>query len=254
VNAILGSANFGGVHASSFNSGSLNHQLGDSLGSKGTLYEAGYKGSFLHNTLYFGAALFQQIKFGAQLGGPNYKIRDNGLELDTVYQPTKALSINANATFQQATAFGDAFFQESGNYLDLYPTTLTVDGQTGTGYGATNYQTYSPPGGRMRAPGVPQFLGNVFVDYKFAHGFGFGVGPQIIGSQNANDQGTLKIPTEYQLDGYIYYKQKHWDARLNITNITNRRVLDPIDVSFAGNDVIFVRKPISASLTMRYHF
>jgi outer membrane receptor protein involved in Fe transport len=254
VNAILGSANFGGVHASSFNSGSLNHQLGDSLGSKGTLYEAGYKGSFLHNTLYFGAALFQQIKFGAQLGGPNYKIRDNGLELDTVYQPTKALSINANATFQQATAFGDAFFQESGNYLDLYPTTITVDGQTGTGYGATNYQTYSPPGGRMRAPGVPQFLGNVFVDYKFVHGFGFGVGPQIIGSQNANDQGTLKIPTEYQLDGYIYYKQKHWDARLNITNITNRRVLDPIDVSFAGNDVIFVRKPISASLTMRYHF
>ena len=253
VNAVLGAANFGGVHASSFNSGSLIDQLHQSLSTKSTLYEAGYKGTFLHNTLYFGAALFQQIKLGAQLGGPDYKIRDDGLELDTVYQPSKALSVNANATLQQATAFGNAFFQESGNYLDLYPTTMAIDGTTGTGFGATNYQTYSPPGGRMDAPGVPRFLGNVFVDYKFATGLGFGIGPQIVGKQKANDQGTLVIPAEYQLDGYLYYKYKNWDFRLNVTNITNKRVLDTIDVSFAGNDVIFVRKPISASLTIRYH-
>jgi outer membrane receptor for monomeric catechols len=253
VNAILGSSNFGGIRVSSFNSGSLNKQMGDSLGSKGTLYEAGYKGSFLHNTLYFGAAVFQQIKVGAQLGGPNYTIRDNGLEFDSVYQPTKALSVNANMTFQDATAFGSDFFQETDNYLDLYPTTYSIDGTTGTGRGAVNYQSYHPPGDRMQAPGVPRFLANFFVDYKFAHGWGVGVGPQIIGSQHANDQGTLIIPTEYELDGYVYYKQKRWDARLNITNLTNNRVLDPIDVSFAGNDVIFVRKPISASITVRYH-
>ena len=253
VNAILGAANFGGVHVSIFNSGSLNQQMGESLGTKGTLYETGYKGSFLHNTVYFGAALFQQIKVGAQLGGPNYTIKDNGLELDLVYQPTKALSLNANATFQDATAYGNAFFQETNNYLDLYPTTMSLDGTTGTGYGSTNYQDYDPPNGRMKAPGVPSFLGNIFVDYKFTNGFGFGLGPQIIGKQNANDQGTLVIPTEYELDGYIYYRHKQWDFRVNLTNITNNRILDPIDVSFAGNDTIFVRKPISASLTVRYH-
>ena len=38
-----------------------------------------------------------------------------------------------------------------------------------------------------------------------------------------------------------------------MTNLFNARLLDPIDVSFAGNDVIFVRKPIAASLTFRYH-
>jgi outer membrane receptor protein involved in Fe transport len=253
VNAILGSSNFGGVRVSIFNSGSLNKQMGDSLGTKGTLYETGYKGSFLHNTLYFGAALFQQIKVGAQLGGPNYTIKDNGLELDSVYQPTKALSVNANATFQDATAYGSDFFQETDNYLDLYPTTMTLDGTTGTGRGSTNYQSYSPPNGRMRAPGVPKFLANFFVDYKVTKEFGIGLGPQIIGAQHANDQGTLKIPTEYELDGYVYYKLKKWDVRLNLTNLTNRRILDPIDVSFAGNDTIFVRKPISASLTFRLH-
>jgi hypothetical protein len=41
--------------------------------------------------------------------------------------------------------------------------------------------------------------------------------------------------------------------RLNITNLTNQRVLDPIDTSFAGNDVIYVRAPIAASITIRAH-
>jgi outer membrane receptor protein involved in Fe transport len=57
------------------------------------------------------------------------------------------------------------------------------------------------------------------------------------------------------MDGYITYTpSKRWDVRLNITNLFNHRILDPIDVSFAGNDVIFVRPPISASLTLRVHY
>jgi len=39
-----------------------------------------------------------------------------------------------------------------------------------------------------------------------------------------------------------------------VTNALNHRLLDPIDVSFAGNDTVFVRPPISVSLTYRYHF
>ena len=42
--------------------------------------------------------------------------------------------------------------------------------------------------------------------------------------------------------------------RLNIKNLLNQRLLDPIDVSFAGNDTIYVRPPITASVTFRYHF
>jgi outer membrane receptor for monomeric catechols len=272
VNAVLGTANFGGVRANVFDqdgnsyaigpngylqaSGgtpSLKAMLENALSTKSSLYEAGYKASTLHNTLYFGAALFQQIKVGAQLGGPNYKIVDNGLEAEMVYQPTKALKLNANLTIQDATAYGNAFFQETGNYLDYFDPSTTVDGQPGTGFGATNYQIYSPPGGKMRAPGVPKLLANIFVDYRFPCGFGFGLGPQIIGRQNADDQGALQIPAEYELDGYLYYSKKLWDVRVNITNIANQRVLDPIDVSFAGNDTIFVRKPVSASITFRYH-
>jgi hypothetical protein len=36
--------------------------------------------------------------------------------------------------------------------------------------------------------------------------------------------------------------------------MTNARLLDPIDVSYAGNSLIYVRPPIEASITLRYHY
>ncbi len=262
VDAIHGAANVGGVESGTsfpfsgpgvFGTGS-NANVDKSISVGSTLYEVGYKGSFLHNTLFAGVSLFQQIKIESQIKGPPFTIKDNGVEFDLVYQPTKALSVNFNLTFQNATAFGDYFFQETGNYLDAYATTTKVDGTFGTGIGATNFTGWSPPGGRMRAPGVPALVSNLFVTYKLRNGLGFGIGPNFIGRQYANDNDTLQIPNEYQLDGYIIYvPSKKWDVRLNISNITNQRVLDPIDVSFAGNDVIYPRKPISSSITFRLH-
>ncbi len=253
VDAILGSSNFGGVNVSG-ESADKKVALDNSLTTTSTLYEAGIKQSLLHNTLYVSATVFQQLKYGTQITGAVFPIKDNGLELDSVYQPSKSWSFNANFTYQDATTFGTSFFQETGNYLDSYPTTMIVDGQHGTGLGSPNFTSYSPPSGRMRAPGIPQTEANFFMVYKHPSGFGFGIGPQIIGRQYANDQDTLHIPGEAELDGYIFYNQKTWDVRLNIKNMTNARLLDPIDVSFAGNDTVFVRPPISASITFRYHF
>ena len=78
--------------------------------------------------------------------------------------------------------------------------------------------------------------------------------PLVIGKQYANDQDTLHIPGEYELDGYVFYRKKTWDVQVNVKNITNERLLDPVDVTFAGNDAIYVRPPITASITFRYHF
>jgi hypothetical protein len=252
VDAVLGSSNFGGVGVSP--GGNSTTKLMNSITTTSTLYEAGYKQSFLQNKFYFSAAVFQQLKYGTQITGAVFPIKDTGLELDTVYQPSKAMTLNANFTYQDATAFGSGFFQESGNYLDGYTTTTAVDGTHGTGIGAPNFTSYSPPTGRMRAPGIPQMQANVFVEYKFPEGYGFGVGPQIMGRQYANDQDTLHIPGEYELDGYLFYRKKTWDVRINVKNILNHRILDPIDVSFAGNDTVYVRPPINASITFGYHY
>jgi outer membrane receptor protein involved in Fe transport len=256
VDAVRGQTNFGGIDNGQDGPDSLKVDLS----TTSVLYEAGYKGSFLNNTLYAGVSIYQQHKAEPQThGAPPYQVKTNGIEFDTVYQPTKRLSINANLTYQDATAFG-SFFEETGNYLDAYATTTPVDGVYGTGIGAVNYgayqgYAYTPPGGRIRDPGVPALMANLFVEYKLPYGFSIGLGPNIIGHQNANDEGTLHIPTEYDLHGYIIYAPSpRWDIRLYVDNITNQRILDPIDVSFAGNDEIYVRPPVAATITIRMHY
>jgi outer membrane receptor for monomeric catechols len=272
VNAVLGSLNYGGLNVAEITDGAntpigtpeqYHEQLDTSLKTKSILYEAGYKESFLNNTLYVDGSVYQQTKNEPQVKGPAFLVKAEGVELDLVYQPTKALSLNANLTYEDVTDFGSSFFQQTNNYLDGYPVGFIVDGQSGTGDGSPNYSSvpennyagyYSPPGARMKAPGVPQVLGNVFLQYQLRSGFGIGLGPQYQGRQYANDQDTLYIPAEYELDGFIYYRAKAWDVTVNVKNITNRRILDPIDVTFAGNDAIYVRPPISASITLRYRF
>ncbi len=253
ADAILGTSNFGGLDVDA-TAGNFSQALQQSLSAVSTLYEVGYKQSFLHNTLYFSAAAFQQTKLGVQIGGTSDKIRDEGLELDAVFQPSRQWTVNGNFTYQDATIFGNAFFQETGNYLDGYNTDYVVDGQPGTGVGSPNFEEYDPPSGKMRAPGIPQLQANFFVVYTSPAGWGAGLGPQVQGRQYANDQETLHIPTEAEWDGYIFYRTKTWEVRVNIKNLLNSRILDPIDVSFAGNDTIYVRPPITASLTIRYRF
>jgi outer membrane receptor protein involved in Fe transport len=106
----------------------------------------------------------------------------------------------------------------------------------------------------MRAPGIPQIEANAFVEYTSPMGVGGGIGPQFIGKQYANDEDTLYIPPETELDGYLFYRQRNWEVRINLKNILNARLLDPIDVSYAGNSLIFVRPPIAASITLKLHY
>lgn len=257
VNAITGSANFGGVHVGASYSGTpatYRQQLVDSIKAKSKLYELGYKQSLLQNKLYVGLAVFDQERMRPDsISASLEKIKTKGIEFEGVYQPSKKLSLNFNLTYQEAREYAGFLYEQTGNYLDGYPTSITVDGKKGTGKGSPNFGGYVPPNGYVRAAGVPRFMANAFATYDIAHGFGIGVGPQIQGRQNANQESTLIIPTQVEWDGFIYYRQRKWDVQLSIKNIANSRLLDPIDVGFAGNDTIYVRAPISASLTWRLH-
>ena len=266
VDSILGSSNFGGVNVYySYQANpmdqSFHNELETAIKTKSLLYEFGYKESFLANTLFLAATLYEQDKTEPQLNGPAFKVKAQGLELEAVYQPTKALSLNANFTFQNVTDYGSGFFQQTYSYLDGYPVGFLVDGKSGTGNGSPNFSavpqnnysfSYAPPNGRMRAPGEPAILANAFVQYQWKNGFGFGVGPQFKGWMYADDDDSLHIPSEIFFDGYLFYRQKGWDVTINVDNITNVRIMDPVDVTFAGNDTLYVRQPIGASITFRY--
>lgn len=248
VNAIQGSANFGGVDGTSNTEAGLKR----AMSTESELIEFGTKASLFENQVFLGLALFDQTRVAPQLVGDPIGIQTKGVEFEAFYQPNRNFNASANFTYQDAMADG-RFGQQTGNYLDGYPVGFIVDGQSGTGAGSPNY-AYAPKLGRVRAASVPQILFNAYLTYQFNNGFGASMGPQLTGEQWQNQEGTLRIPTQYVINAFIFYRQPRWDVQVNFFNITNERNWTSIDPNFAGNDVIFPEQPFRVSGQVRYRF
>jgi iron complex outermembrane receptor protein len=250
VHATTGTIIFGGINGAS----NSREGLRNSMRGLSELLEVGIKASLFRESLFVSAALFEQTRQRPQLNAPAAEVQSSGVEVEAVFQPSTRVSLSANLTYQEATLFGRSFYQQTGNYRDGYPSTLVIDGQPGTGRGSPNFTRYLPPGGRMRATSVPSFLANAYLTIESESGFALGIGPQFTGRQYQNDEGTLIIPFQYQVDGFLAYRRAGWDVQLNVRNLTDERNYTPIDPTFAGNDVIYPNPPLSASLTLRTRF
>ncbi len=255
VDAVTGSANFGGVDGTAGNAG-----LKTSLTAESELIEVGHKVSLFGNQVYAAASLFKQTKASPALVGPPTKIDLKGLEFETVYQPNRNFHINANATFQDAYKLlnGGSFYQQTTTYLDGYPVGFIQDGRSGTGQGSPNYNGANPPTyTRVHQAATPHVLLNAYASYEFDNGFGFSFGPQIQGSQRANyslDGYDLKIPAQYVINASIFYRKSRWEVRLNLDNITDQKNWTAIDPDFAGNDVIFPQLPFHITGLIKFRF
>ena len=247
VNAIQGNANFGGVDGTQGRAG-----LQRSLSTESELFEIGSKASLLDNKVFVSGTLFDQIRVAPQLVGKPVGIETKGIELEAFYQPDKNFNASANFTFQDAVVDSKPG-QQTGNYLDGYPTGFIVDGQSGTGQGSPNY-AYSSVPGKIRAASVPRILFNAYLTYQFDNGFGGSMGPQVMGSQWQNQNGSLIIPAQYVINAFLFYKQPKWDVQINFLNLTDERNWTSIDPSFAGNDVIYPEQPFRISGQIRYKF
>lgn len=251
VNAVSGSANFGGVDGTGGDEG-----LERSLSTDSELIELGAKASLLDSKLFLGLALFQQTREAPQLVGSPIGIETRGVEFETFYQPDRNFNASLNFTYQDAKQ-DDFGYQQTFNYLDGYPTDFIQDGQPGTGIGSPNYNTAAGrtrPAGRIRAASVPRVLFNAYLTYQFDNGFGASIGPQVQGEQWQNQEGTLTIPTQFVINAFVFYKQPKWEVQLNFFNVTDERNWTSIDPSFAGNDVIYPEQPFRISGQIRYRF
>jgi outer membrane receptor protein involved in Fe transport len=95
---------------------------------------------------------------------------------------------------------------------------------------------------------------NAYMTYQFDNGFGASVGPQVTGEQWQNQEGTLRIPTQFVINAFLFYRQPKWEVQVNFFNITDERNWTSIDPSFAGNDVIYPEKPFSVGGQIKYKF
>lgn len=256
VNAVQGSANFGGVDGTGGDDG-----LENSLSVESELIEAGAKASLLDDALFLGVAVFRQDRSNPQLIGPAIGIETTGVELEAFYQPTRNFNASANFTYLDAKQ-DDFGYQQTFSYLDGYEAGYVQDGRLGTGVGSPNYNTArlpdgtvrTRPSGKIRAASVPRVLFNAYATYQFDFGLGASFGPQVQGEQWQNQEGSLTIPAQFVLNAAVFYRQPKWEVQINFFNLTDERNWTSIDPSFAGNDVIYPEQPFRISGLIKYRF
>jgi hypothetical protein len=219
-----------------------------------TLLEIGIKGSFFDDTLYAGITGFYQERVRTNRENVKIPLEVHGLEGELVYHPSVNFSLYTNASYTWARQPNSRPFTYTKNHLDAFPTDLIVDGQPGTGVGAPNFGIPSPfPAGDYRLWSLPSLIVNTGATYIFNNGFGISGNAQLIDSYPLNPSGTLTIPSTVEVGGAVFYRRKNWEARLNVFNIFDERIITPVALA-AANDIIMIERPRRASVTFKYTF
>jgi hypothetical protein len=213
---------------------------------KNFLYEGGSKLALLDNTMFITGSVYFQQRSQTDLFGAVQVVDAAGYELQANYQPNSHFSGTASFSYMNSWlpgASGGLAFTE--NVYDAFAPPY------GTGVGSPNFN--SLPVGNYRLPGVPRELFSAFSKYKSDLGVGASLGIVVTGPMNTSYLGNVVIPTQYTLDGSVFYEQKHWAVRLNLYNITNRKNWSAENPAVA-NDLITPDLPFHVQGSLTYRF
>ena len=224
---------------------------GDTLASgdfhiKNWLYETGNKLALADNTLYLTTALFDQKRSQTDQFNNTSVIKAIGAEFEANYQPNNNFSATAAASWLHAwlpDASGGLAFTE--NVYDAFAPPY------GTGVGSPNFN--SLPVGSYRQPGVPQRLLSAFAKYRLDSGFGISLGIVETGDITTSYLGNVYIPSEYTLDGMLFYENPRWSVHANFYNLTNQKNWIA-ENGAEGNDLITAALPFHYQISVSYKF
>jgi hypothetical protein len=242
VNAITGSANFGGINTGS-NSVA---DLVTNLKGVATLFEVGYKFVLLDNKLYNTVSFYRQLRSNPDITGHLSDRIAKGVEFESVYQISKNISFLGNFTYQDVFNNGSsAIYEQNADVFRLQPNGSYVGLGTAYSRPVAYYRRYA---------GTPKWLSSARLNYRFENGFSFGIGPQFTGAQLGNSEGTIHIPTQFKINATVAYSTKSWIYQVNIDNLTNQKNWTVGDPDFTGNTIDYAEKPLTVSFTSRYRF
>jgi catecholate siderophore receptor len=213
---------------------------------KNWLYEAGSKTALADNTFYLTNTVFFQTRSQSDQFGNVSKVESLGYEMEANYQPNKNFSATAAYSYLDAwlpAASGGLAFTE--NVYDAFAPPY------GNGTGSPNFN--SLPTGRYRLPGVPSELFSAFSKYRTDLGIGASLGIVVTGPINTSYLGNVRIPTQYTLDGSLFYETKRWAVHANFYNITNRKNWIA-EAGAEGNDLITAAMPFHYQASLTYRF
>jgi hypothetical protein len=211
----------------------------NNLTGTATLVEAGIKGSFFKDKLFFGLAAYDQTRssYDVTAGGGAGAVSSTvsrGFEVEVRFLLTKNLSLSANGNWSKSELLASPGVillsaREAG-----YPDVVDANGKVvipaeAFGWGG-RLQTNVPTGVSEfnEIPGQPNHIVSSTLSYNFTEGKlkGFFV------SATALDQGsywvgvlhTAKVPEAWVFDASMGYRKKKWEAYLIFNNLLNRSV------------------------------
>jgi outer membrane receptor for monomeric catechols len=240
IRSILGNVTGGGVILN-VPDGRINREDFRNLSE---LFEAGVKVAAWENRLYTSASLFQQDRSRVSIKGRKSDIRVQGLELETVYQPSTQLSITANATFQDGHYVNSAPFQMGGRSLSAaYP---LGRGPRGAGVAVGDFDPYANqvPSGNWPLLGFSDTILNGQVRYRWESGFGGTVSVQWQSEQPGNLDREWVIREQILVDAGVFYEARRWSVHLDALNLTDERNWIHNGDAFTASQLVFAELPL----------
>jgi hypothetical protein len=243
-----------------------NGQLGAAqFHSESDLYEIGDKAELIPKTLFGSvAAYYQQRALAPQsqtLNGVTVNniiptIRVNGVETSLQYQPTRRLSIYANATYITSHYVDYIIFSNKSPGPNVSVGTATASGVVGTVFQDQGNAAFQQPGPKnYRESLVPVYTANVGATYTFDSGLGAGLNYGLTGPWNYFLTSNVVVPSQYDLDLTLFYapRKSRWEFRATITNLTNQWGFQPNGAENV-NDFIDPLPPIGLRGSITYRF
>ena len=180
------------------------------------LREAGAKAEIIPDKLFGTFAAFRQTRAltltlpagAANAANPIQAVGlYEGAELGLRYQPTRNFSVGANYSYLEATNLDSTYSA---------PAPIVADNSTNI-LGATT----SVKGVNYRMVNLPHNTDSLYASYQFDSGFGVKADYSIHDAYNVATDGSVTVPTEYNLNLGFFYSQPRYRVTLQLGNVTN---------------------------------
>ena len=197
------------------------------------LFEIGTKYALDHNKVFLNFAVYDQTRTAKSTSSTDItKFHSKGFEAELNYQPNKHVYATLSYSYIDATVTPG--FQSDGGISPL-------PGED------VNYATTN------QVSGLPKSSVNGLISYSFDNGWGFSTNALVTSPINNNYAGTLVIPSQYEIDGSIWYTYRKVHYRVSVGNITNQKNWAPPN-SVYGNASIFALAGTTVSFNVKYDF
>jgi hypothetical protein len=153
-----------------------------------------------------------------------------GVETNLRYQPARNYSVGINYTYIDAVTL---------NQSVSAPTLLLADNATNI-LGTTSLGL-----GDWRVTNLPRQNFTLFGSYQFDSGFGVKTDLWLRSPYIANANGSVRVPSEYNVNVGLFYNRPTWTVALDFQNVTDER-------NFAGASTLLEPFNVQARYTYRF--